>query len=143
MKKYIISIAVALISSASLFAQDSKISHRDHNNKHQKVEHRDNHRHVCVDPIATPEQIDDVVKFVKKQSFDDDKMEAAKLCIKLRSIPTEGLIKIAKLFSFDNKRSDFLVFAYNYCPDKENYYKLRNTFSFQSEGDAFMKRLKL
>ncbi len=137
---------VALASATSLFAQNAPAASRSHNNNApHNVEHHDHHnkRHVCVDPVATPEQIKDVVDFVKKQSFDDDKMAAACLCVKLCPIPTDGLMQLAKLFSFDSKRCDFLVFAYNYCPDKEYYYRVRDSFTFRNEGDAFMKKLNL
>lgn len=128
MRRIIFAILLSVVASTLVCGQNIE-RHRHHDR-----------RHVCVDPIATQKQIEDIVDYISKRNFDDDKMGIAKLCVTLVPIPTDGLFKIAKLFSFDEKRKEFLYFAYEYCPDKENYVKLRKTFIFSSNAEEFCNK---
>lgn len=82
---------------------------------------------------ATKAQEDMVVKVIKKTSFDDNKLEIAKVCLALRPMSADCIMRIAKLFSFDDSRLKFLEYAYEYCYDKQGYCKMaRKYFSFSS-----------
>ena len=72
------------------------------------------------------------------QSFDDKKLEIAKLCVTIGYFCTADMAQMAKVFSFDDRRLEFLKYAYAYCLDKENYPMLRDSFSFQSNFDALL-----
>ena len=45
---------------------------------------------------------------------------------------TTQIMNIMKIFSFEDTRMDFAKYAYQYCVDKKSYYKVSNTFSFES-----------
>lgn len=128
--------AVSQSDSSEAVKDGASVHHRGH--RHDR---RDHDRHVCVDPIATKEQMDDMVAYMKKLSFDDEKLEAAKLCVRLCPVPTMGIGRLAKQFSFDKNRKAFLKYAYGYCPDPESYYMLRDLFSFKSDADKLFKEL--
>lgn len=82
---------------------------------------------------ATKAQEDMVVNVIKNTSFDDNKFEIAKVCLALRPMSTDCIMRIAKLFSFDSSRLKFLEYAYEFCYDKQGYCRMaRKYFSFSS-----------
>ena len=87
---------------------------------------------------ATREQMGMAMQVLNQQSFDDKKLEIAKLCVVLGHFCVEDLARMASVFSFDDSRLTFLTFAYNYCEDPQNYYALRDVFSFRSNFDTLM-----
>jgi len=96
------------------------------------------HRHRRV-PCATSEQMGLVMSTLKKQSFDDQKLEISKLCVSLGTFCVSDLSRMAEVFSFDDNRLEFLKFAYDYCSDPENYPMLKDSFSFSSNYDKLME----
>lgn len=89
-------------------------------------------------PCASSEQMHMVMKTLEKQSFDDNRLEIAELCVTLGQFCVSDLERMAKVFSFDDKRLEFLRFAYSYCTDPENYPMLREAFTFSSNYDKLM-----
>lgn len=87
---------------------------------------------------ASKEQVAEIVRVVKKTSFDDDKCNIAKLCVMLRPVFAKDLRSIAKLFSFDSAKVEFLSYAYQFCPDKENYTIVLDALSFSSSKDKII-----
>lgn len=72
-------------------------------------------------------------------SFDDKRLEVANLCVVLGHFCTDDLARIAQKFSFDDNRKKFLIFAYDYCEDPQNYYYLHDVFDFESNFEDMMK----
>ena len=95
-------------------------------------------RHHHRQPCAEPEQMEMVMQTLKKQSFDDGKLEIAKLCVCLGTFCVRDLERMAEVFSFDDNRLEFLKFAYHYCTDRENYPMLRDSFTFSSNFDKLL-----
>ena len=88
---------------------------------------------------ATAEQIGMAMQVLENQSFDDKKLEVARLCVTLGHFCVEDLARMAAVFSFDDNRTKFLIYAYDFCPDQQNYYMLRDVFSFRSNFDTMME----
>ena len=93
------------------------------------------HRVEC----ATPQQMSMTMQVLEQQSFDDKKLEIAKLCVTLGHFCTDDLARMAAKFTFDDKRLEFLLYAYDYCEDPERYYALRDLFTFRSNFDTLME----
>ena len=91
---------------------------------------------------ATHEQIHMTLHVIGEQSFDDKKLEIAKLCVTLGHFCVDDLARMATLFSFDDSRLSFLQYAYPYCQDPQNYYSLRDVFSFKSNFDTLMESVR-
>ena len=130
MRKFILLLMAAMMA-VGMMAQHS---HR------QEQEHRPGHTpraFIC----ATPEQLSMTLQVVGQQSFDDKKMEIAKLAVILGHFCTNDLAQIAALFSFDDSRLAFLLYAHSYCEDPQNYPALRDVFSFQSNYDELIRTL--
>ena len=80
-----------------------------------------------------------VMKTLEKQAFDDQRLEIAELCVALGTFCVRDLQRMAAVFSFDDKRLEFLKFAYDYCSDRENYPMLRDAFTFSSNYDKLLE----
>lgn len=111
---------------------------RHHDHDHYHGHGHASHRHIL---CATPEQLSMTVHVIGQQSFDDKKLEIAKLAVTLGHFCTDDLARVATLFSFDDKRLTFLLYAYDYCEDPQNYPSLRDVFSFQSNYDELIRTI--
>ncbi len=87
---------------------------------------------------ATSEQLSMAVEVLKELNFDDKRLEVAKLCVTLGHFCTEDLARMARVFSFDDNRTKFLIYAHAYCEDPQNYYYLRDVFEFNSNFETMM-----
>ena len=99
------------------------------------------HHHEQME-CATKEQMMQVMKVLQKESFDEDRTEIAKLCVIVGYFCTRDLAMMAETFGFDNNRLDFLRFAYPYCTDPQNYFMLRDCFTFKSNFDELMDYIR-
>ena len=131
MKKSILIVLMAAMSVAGM-AQHHPEYHGDRGHGHG------GHHYI---ECATHEQMQMTLKVMGDQSFDDKKLEIAKLCVTLGRFCTDDLARMAALFSFDDNRLKFLQYAYPYCQDPQNYYSLRESFSFKSNFDTMMESL--
>lgn len=84
---------------------------------------------------ASKDEAEMVIKLVKHTSFDDNKLEVAKVCIALRPMFASDIEAIARCFSFDDGKLQFLKYAYPFCVDKENAINFGRVFSFKSNSD--------
>ena len=89
--------------------------HHDNRGPHDRGHER--HHIEC----ATHEQMSMTMQVLNQQSFDDKKLEIAKLCVVLGHFCVDDLARMAAVFSFDDSRLTFLTFAYEYCEDPQNY----------------------
>lgn len=121
--------------------------HHDHNRDNDREYNRDYNRdrghHSRPTVCATPEQQSMTLQVVSNQSLDDKKLEIAKLAVTLGHFCTDDLARIASLFSFDDSRLAFLLYAYDYCEDPQRYPSLRDVFNFRSNYDKLRDTLHL
>ncbi len=80
-----------------------------------------------------------VLEEMRKESFDSRRLELGKHLITGNGISTDQLAQLARLFSFDSNRLEFLKWAYTYCTDKSHYAILVSEFSFKSSGDELLE----
>ena len=88
---------------------------------------------------ASPEQVKAIVKLMKDVSFDDKKLNVAKVCLSLRDVPVEGIRKMVKTLSFSDNKMELLKYAYDYCYDREHYFTLCEELSFSSDKDELLR----
>lgn len=77
----------------------------------------------------------DAKKTIVESSFDDTKLNTAKSIASANCLSADQIVQICKLFSFEESKLDFAKFAYEYCTDSKNYFKVNNVFSFSSSKD--------
>lgn len=135
--KKLFTIILAIVASVGMMAQPPHHHHEPGHSHGPGHDHAPARHIVC----ATPEQLSMTLQVVGKQSFDDKKMEIAKLAVTLGHFCTDDLARVAQLFSFDDNRLAFLIYAHAFCEDPQNYPALRDVFSFQSNYDELIRTL--
>jgi hypothetical protein len=68
--------------------------------------------------------------------FDSGKLATAQNFVKKTRMSAEQIKGIADVFTFDESRLRWAKFAYDYCYNPANYYKLDDAFTFSSNRDA-------
>ena len=133
--KHFLLILVLVCAGVTVQAQPpyARHDHRDGRHQPQPTEHRS--------PCATPEQMQLVVQTLKNQSFDDKRLEVAKLCVAIGHFCVSDLARMAEEFGYDENRLEFFKFAHPYCVDPENYPRLRGSLYFSSNYDKLMDYL--
>lgn len=72
---------------------------------------------------------------IKKQAFEDTRLKTAKQVITANCLNVDQIIQIANTFSFEENKLDFAKYAYGYCIEPKNYFKLNGIFSFSDNVD--------
>ena len=135
MKKIFI-LCITMLMAVGMTAQPPRHHHEPEHGHGHGPGHA-SHPVFC----ATPEQLSMTLQVIGNQSFDDKKLEIAKLAVTLGHFCTDDLARVAALFSFDDNRLEFLLYAHAYCEDPQNYPFLREVFDFQSNYDKLMQTL--
>ena len=73
---------------------------------------------------------------IKKQAFEDTRLKTAKQVISANCLNVDQIIQIANTFSFEDNKLDFAKYAYGYCIEPRNYFKLNGIFAFSENVDA-------
>lgn len=136
MKKLIIALFAMVAISASAQNNNGWHSDKHHDDTYGVVNagHKGHDDRIMIAP-ASKEEAEMVIKLVKKTSFDDNKLEVAKVCLALRPMFASDIEAIARCFSFDDGKLNFLKYAYPYCVDRENAVNFGRVFSFKSNSD--------
>ena len=135
--KKLFTLLAAVVVAVGMMAQPPHHQEMGHGHGPKHSNHGHEQHFVC----ATPDQLSMTLQVVGNQSFDDKKLEIAKLAVTLGHFCTDDLARVAQLFSFDDNRLTFLLYAHTYCEDPQNYPFLRDAFSFQSNYDKLMQAL--
>ncbi|MGV3697433.1 DUF4476 domain-containing protein [Flavobacterium sp.] len=72
---------------------------------------------------------------IKKQSFEDTRLKTAKQVVSANCLNVDQIMQIANTFNFEDNKLDFAKYAYSYCIEPRNYFKLNGIFSFSSNVD--------
>lgn len=87
--------------------------------------------HSCM----TPGNFNAALATIKKQSFEDTRLKTAKQVISANCLNVDQIIQIANTFSFEDNKLEFAKYAYDYCIEPRNYFKLNGIFTFSSNVD--------
>lgn len=137
MKKLFIFLAAAMVA-VGMMAQPPHRHETGRGHGHGPDHNHGSERHIV---CASHDQLSMTLQVVGNQSFDDKKLEIAKLAVTLGHFCTDDLARVAQLFSFDDNRLTFLLYAHTYCEDPQNYPLLRDVFAFQSNYDKLIQTL--
>ncbi|NGF74873.1 DUF4476 domain-containing protein [Fluviicola sp. SGL-29] len=78
---------------------------------------------------------------LRNEAMDSNKLRMAKNYVASNSLTAEQIAGISKEFSFDNNRLDFAKHAYASCYDKNNYFLLKDTFTFSSNYNNLLNHI--
>ncbi|MFA6152701.1 MAG: DUF4476 domain-containing protein [Chitinophagaceae bacterium] len=82
---------------------------------------------------------------VANNSFDETKLSTAKQIISSNCVSTNQIIALLSTFSFEESKLDFAKYAYEFCMDRNNYFKVSNAFTFESsktELNAYVQSMR-
>lgn len=68
---------------------------------------------------------------ISSKTFEDSKITMAKQIIKANCLKSEQVKQIMKMMGYEDSRLEIAKFAYPYCYDKNNYYKVNDAFQFE------------
>ncbi len=75
------------------------------------------------------------LKTISNSSFDESKLTTAKSISAKNCLSTDQVVKICQLFSFEDSKLIFAKHAYKRTTDQNNYFKVNNVFSFESNKE--------
>lgn len=78
---------------------------------------------------------------IKREPFDDGKQTVLKLALQNKLLNVNQLSMILKMFSFEEKKLDIAIAVYPSVSDYQNFYLLRDSFTFQTNKDKFSRFL--
>jgi hypothetical protein len=72
---------------------------------------------------------------VKNLGFDDTRLKTAKQIVSNNCMNTSQINQICSTFGFEVSKLDFAKFAFDFCVEPRNYFKINNVFEFSSSVD--------
>lgn len=69
---------------------------------------------------------------IASSSFDDTRLSTAKQIVSANCLSAAQISTLLSVFSFEASKLDFAKYAYPFCVDKNNYFKINNAFTFES-----------
>lgn len=102
----------------------------NHNQGHQGGYHFDPNQ-PCATPML-PRDFDEARALIAKEGFDDTRLNTAKQVMVEHCLNVSQIITLCKLFSFEDTKLEFAKFAYIYCSEPRNYFKVNSVFNFDS-----------
>lgn len=108
------------------------------NREHDRYDDRDRY---TPPPPAAPAAMDartfaDARQSINNSSFDDTKLSTARTILSSNFVTTDQVMEICNLFSFESNKMTFAKFAYSRVVDPQNYYRVGQVFSFDSNKKA-------
>ena len=82
-----------------------------------------------------PSEFMEIKQLVRSADFENDKMNIAKQATSAHYFYVDQIADIARLFDFEHNKLEYVKFAYDYCIDRNLYYKLNGIFEFSSSKD--------
>ncbi|MGI9191019.1 MAG: DUF4476 domain-containing protein [Chitinophagaceae bacterium] len=99
-------------------------------------------------PCATPmlqRDFDEARALIAKEGFDDTRLNTAKQVMAQNCLNVSQIIVLCKLFSFEDTKLEFAKFAYPYCSEPRNYFKVNSVFNFDAskqELNSYMNSMR-
>lgn len=109
--------------------------HHGHDHDHDGHDHGHNERGCHKRYAMSPKDFNGAMATIKKQSFEDSRLKTAKQVVSANCLSVDQVMQIANAFSFEDNKLELAKYAYDYCIEQKNYFKLNGIFSFSSNAD--------
>ena len=83
-----------------------------------------------------PNQFENMLNAIDNETFSDDQLQLSKRITRSNSLTANQIKRIARIFSFEDTRLNYLKFAYPFCRDKSNYWVVNDALTFSSSKRA-------
>ena len=84
---------------------------------------------------CAPNDFMEIKRLIENETFEDNKLTIARQATAAELMTVDQIIEIAKLFTFEDNRLEYLKFAYDYCYDRSKYYKVNSALTYSSSVD--------
>ncbi|MCB2380188.1 DUF4476 domain-containing protein [Hymenobacter sp. BT635] len=78
------------------------------------------------------QDVDALVNTVKSKSFDSSRLSVAKQALEQSVIQADDLTRLLNTLDFENSRVELAKFAYPHVADQQNFYRVYESFQFES-----------
>lgn len=95
----------------------------------------------CMAPMSNSDFSADM-NSLKAKSFEDSKLTMAKQMTRSQCLTASQIAQVMRAFSFEDTRLEYAKFAYAYCFDTENYYRVNDAFEFELTIDELNEHLE-
>jgi hypothetical protein len=131
------SMGGGVVTQTTTTTSSSHASHGNHDgHDHGNSSNQYNDTRGCGGrSCMTPGNFNAALATINKQSFEDTRLKTAKQVITVNCLNVDQIIEIANTFSFEDTKLNFAKFAYDYCIEPRNYFKLNGIFTFSSNVD--------
>ena len=89
---------------------------------------------TCLNPMSNPD-FQSAKASINNTGFDETKLKNAKSVVSNNCMYASQIADVCRLFGFDETKLDFAKYAYKYCFDKKNYFKVNDVFSFDASKE--------
>ena len=118
-------------------------NHHTRDTKPGRGRDRDNgYHHVCdrncpfYEPRAMSNaDFNNAMDAVSNSKFNSTKLSVARQIISTNPMDANQIAAMVKLIPFDSSRLELAKYAYAYCIDKQNYYRVANVMTFSSSKE--------
>lgn len=86
-----------------------------------------------VRPMVSEEDVQGMMKRMKGQSFDSDRLALGKVIVASSQLTAGQIARLAETIDYSSSQVEFLKYAYTYCIDKQNYYQTVDILTFGSD----------
>lgn len=115
-------------SSSSSVGHDDHSGH-DHNNSN-------NQPRGCRGRNAmSANDFNSALTLLKKQNFEDSRLKTAKQVVDVNCMNVNQIMQIASSFNFEDNTLAFAKYAFDYCVEPKNYFKLNSMLKFTTNAD--------
>ena len=98
------------------------------------------------EPIPVPlcevsaQDMAEIKDLVKSATFKDSMEKQAKMMVKSKQcFRADQIVDLLSVFSYDDSKLSVAKYAFDYCVDTQNYYRVVNSFSFDSYKNDLTK----
>jgi Domain of unknown function (DUF4476) len=121
-------------TTTSSSSSSSSVGHEDHSGHDHN--NQNNQPRGCRGKNAmSANDFNSVLATLKKQNFEDSRLKTAKQVVEVNCMNVNQIMQIASGFNFEDNTLAFAKFAYDYCVEPKNYFKLNGVFKFSSNAD--------
>jgi len=89
----------------------------------------------------SPQDVEELVAAMHRQSFDKDRLPMARLALSETAIRSEDLVRLMKELSFEDSRMELAKYGAARVADRQNLYRLNDGFTFSASAREFQEYL--
>ncbi len=118
-------------SSSSHSNHDGHNHQSEFNNQNQNANSGGCGRRSCM----SQSNFNSALATIKKVTFEETALKTAKQVINVNCLNVDQIIQIANLFNFEDNKLEFAKYAYDFCIEPRNYFKVNGIFTFDSNAN--------